>query len=493
MDFLTNLLLKTVLQVWGTFTHNWPFLLVSVLIAVAMKLYIDANKVSAFLTRYRQAGVIGATAAAVATPLCSCGTTAIILGMMTGMMPWAPIVAFMVASPLTSPEGLFYSAGLFGWPFSIAFYIASILLGLLGGLVAGIAESRGWLANQSRLVVATVAAGNQAPARLETRNSAQRSSARQPELVSLLFARDALASGTCGCGSSLAEQPAFIPPATAPAACGCGTPVAATAPAACGCGTPVAATAPVACGCGTPVAATAPATCDCGTPVVATAPVACGCGSTVVATAPVACGCGSTVVATASLPIPDTGSECGCGSNAPVPQASAESTCGCSGTAPAPVASTCGCGTTPAPAKPPVTLRLFLSEAFTAGRRLLVMFFGFAFIGYFLNGLIPQAWVTAIFGSGNIYSVPLAATLGLPLYINSEASLPLVRALIDGGMSQGAAMAFLITGAGTSIGALAGALTIARWRVIALVVGTLWVGAVIIGNLYNLLLAAGLF
>jgi hypothetical protein len=50
----------------------------------------------------------------------------------------------------------------------------------------------------------------------------------------------------------------------------------------------------------------------------------------------------------------------------------------------------------------------------------------------------------------------------------------------------------LITGAGTSIGALTGALTIARWRVIALVIGTLWVGAVIIGYIYDLILAAGL-
>jgi len=121
------------------------------------------------------------------------------------------------------------------------------------------------------------------------------------------------------------------------------------------------------------------------------------------------------------------------------------------------------------------------------------MFLGFAFIGYFLNGLIPSAWVSAIFGPGNLYSVPLAATLGLPLYINSEASLPLVRALIEGGMSQGAAMAFLITGAGTSIGALAGAFTIARWRVIGVVVGTLWTGAIVMGYLYDLLLVSGLF
>ncbi len=120
------------------------------------------------------------------------------------------------------------------------------------------------------------------------------------------------------------------------------------------------------------------------------------------------------------------------------------------------------------------------------------MFAGFAFIGFLLNGLIPAAWVSAVFGNGNAYSVPLAATLGLPLYINTEGSLPLVRALIDGGMSQGAAMAFLITGAGTSIGAVTGALTIARWRVIGLVVGTLWVGAVLMGYFYNLLMAVGL-
>ncbi len=114
------------------------------------------------------------------------------------------------------------------------------------------------------------------------------------------------------------------------------------------------------------------------------------------------------------------------------------------------------------------------------------MFLGFAFIGYFLNGLIPASWVSALFGSGNIYNVPLAATLGLPFYINSEASLPLIRALLDNGMSHGAALAFMISGAGTSIGAIAGALTIARWRVVALVVGILWIGAILSGFAFNL-------
>lgn len=87
------------------------------------------------------------------------------------------------------------------------------------------------------------------------------------------------------------------------------------------------------------------------------------------------------------------------------------------------------------------------------------------------------------------WGVPLAATLGLPLYVNTDASLPLVRAFLDNGASAGAALAFLITGAGTSVGAVAGALAIARIRVITLVVGTLWLGAIVFGLGYDLLAA----
>jgi hypothetical protein len=126
-----------------------------------------------------------------------------------------------------------------------------------------------------------------------------------------------------------------------------------------------------------------------------------------------------------------------------------------------------------------------MSEILDISKRLLPIFFGFTFIGYFLNALIPVEWITGLFGAGQAYSIPLAATLGLPFYINTEASLPLVRAMLDSGMSHGAALAFLITGAGTSIGAIGGALTIARWRVLAIVIGTLWAGSILIGFAYN--------
>ncbi len=377
MDAIYTLLIQTLSKVWVTFTHNWPFLLASILIAVLLKLYLKPDKITSFLIKYQRAGVIGATVAAVATPLCSCGSTAVVLGMMASMIPWAPVVAFMVASPLTSPQELIYSAGLFGWPFALAFFAASILLGLLGGLAAGILEKRGWLANQSRFDNAVLSKPVKQP-----------SAALRP------------VEQAC-CGPAPTRGLAILP-------------------------------------------------------------------------------------LQADLALVEPSGQ--------AMSISAKSCCGGSiaSSSPASPATLCACTPeTKSTSARQFDWRVFLKECWAVGGKLMLMFLGFAFIGYFLNGLIPAEWVSAIFGSRNAYSIPLAATLGLPLYINTEASLPLVRAMLDNGMSQGAALAFLITGAGTSIGALGGALTIARWRVIALVIGVLWIGAILMGYLYNVMIGLG--
>src|SRR6266498_5529302 len=152
MDLIA-LLQNTFTKVILTFSHNWYLLVLSILISAALKFFIDQDVIAHFLRRNTKNSVLISTGVAVGTPFCSCGTTAIVLGMMASTVPWAPIVAFLVSSPLTSPQELFYSAGIFGWHFAIAFFVSSILLGLAGGAIASFAESRGWLANQARMAV----------------------------------------------------------------------------------------------------------------------------------------------------------------------------------------------------------------------------------------------------------------------------------------------------------------------------------------------------
>ncbi len=64
----------------------------------------------------------------------------------------------------------------------------------------------------------------------------------------------------------------------------------------------------------------------------------------------------------------------------------------------------------------------------------------------------------------------------------------MVAALVHGGLGLGPAMAFLVTGAGTSIGAITGAFVIVRARVIALVVALLFAGALVLGGLTGAIL-----
>ncbi len=182
-----------------TFAHNWPFLLASILIGSLIKLFLDKDKVAAFLQKHQKGGVGLATAVAVGTPLCSCGTTAIVIGMMASMMPWAPIVAFMVASPLSSPEGLVYTAGLFGWPFAIAGFVGSIILGLSGGAIAAVFERAGLLKNQFRFDPTKVA--------------------RSEPVRESVVERTAVQSG-CGCGAAPVMQ---LQPVRVESSCGCGS------------------------------------------------------------------------------------------------------------------------------------------------------------------------------------------------------------------------------------------------------------------------------
>ncbi len=127
------------------------------------------------------------------------------------------------------------------------------------------------------------------------------------------------------------------------------------------------------------------------------------------------------------------------------------------------------------------------------GRRLLLTFFVASFLGFLLGNLIPAIWIRSLFGSGKGWSIPLGAMLGIPFYLNISSSLPIARAFINHGATPGTAMAFLLVGAGTSIGAVIGLLTIARWRVVALVTLTLWITAIIFGYAYDFLLAAKVF
>lgn len=95
--------------------------------------------------------------------------------------------------------------------------------------------------------------------------------------------------------------------------------------------------------------------------------------------------------------------------------------------------------------------------------------------------LVPEDWIEAAFGDQSLASVPLAAIVGAPLYVDGYAALPLVRSFMEMGMSFGAALAFMISGAAVSLYAFVAVIAIVRTRVVVLYLCLAVLGAVASG------------
>ena len=72
-------------------------------------------------------------------------------------------------------------------------------------------------------------------------------------------------------------------------------------------------------------------------------------------------------------------------------------------------------------------------------------------IGSFTYGFMPADMIAQYAGADNPLAIPLAAVIGVPLYIRAEAVIPLSSVLATKGMGMGAIMALIIGSAGASL------------------------------------------
>lgn len=88
-------------------------------------------------------------------------------------------------------------------------------------------------------------------------------------------------------------------------------------------------------------------------------------------------------------------------------------------------------------------------------RRLAIPMLVSLLIAATIIGLVPQELVARLAGPGNPFAVPVAAVLGAPFYVSTEAFLPIAAALHDTGMGLGAVFALTISAAGVNVPELA--------------------------------------
>jgi len=123
--------------------------------------------------------------------------------------------------------------------------------------------------------------------------------------------------------------------------------------------------------------------------------------------------------------------------------------------------------------------------AFSLFRQLVPYLLLGAGIGAFIHGFVPTELISSIAGAGNPFAVPVAAIIGVPIYIRAETMIPIGLALIEKGMSTGAVLALVIGGAGASIPELTLLSAIFKRKMLAAFVLTIITIAVAVGYLAN--------
>ncbi|HEY8838054.1 MAG TPA: permease [Dehalococcoidia bacterium] len=108
-------------------------------------------------------------------------------------------------------------------------------------------------------------------------------------------------------------------------------------------------------------------------------------------------------------------------------------------------------------------------------------------LGAGLHGFVPQGFFAHWFAGTGVWTVPLAALAGLPLYVSANATVPLLEAFVAKGVPLGTALAFLLSAVGVSLPELMLLRSVMTVRLLVAFSAVVLVGTTIIGWLFNAL------
>ena len=109
-------------------------------------------------------------------------------------------------------------------------------------------------------------------------------------------------------------------------------------------------------------------------------------------------------------------------------------------------------------------------------------------VGAFIHGYIPADFIASYAGANNIFAVPLAVFMGIPMYSNAAGVMPLVEVLTSKGMLLGTALSFMMAVTALSLPEAMILKRILHIKLIALFFGIVGFGIICIGYIFNAIL-----
>jgi len=107
-------------------------------------------------------------------------------------------------------------------------------------------------------------------------------------------------------------------------------------------------------------------------------------------------------------------------------------------------------------------------------------------IGAAIHNWIPDTVISALLGQDKWYSVLIATLVGIPMYADIFGTLPIAEALVYRGVGIGTALAFMMSVTALSLPSLIMLNQVVKIRLLAVFVGIVAVGIIVIGYTFNI-------
>jgi uncharacterized membrane protein YraQ (UPF0718 family) len=109
-------------------------------------------------------------------------------------------------------------------------------------------------------------------------------------------------------------------------------------------------------------------------------------------------------------------------------------------------------------------------------------------IGGLMHGYIPEGFFEKYMDKDNLFAVPIATVLAIPMYSNASGILPVVQVLVAKGIPLGTAIAFMMGVVGLSLPEAMLLKKVMTLKLIAIFFGVVTLCIIISGYLFNIIL-----
>lgn len=106
-------------------------------------------------------------------------------------------------------------------------------------------------------------------------------------------------------------------------------------------------------------------------------------------------------------------------------------------------------------------------------------------VGAGIHGYVPEDFLASVMGKSAWWSVPVAVLVGIPMYSNAAAIIPVVQALLEKGAALGTVLAFMMAVIGLSLPEAVILRRVLKPTLIAVFVGVVGTGILIVGYVFN--------